>query len=101
VRVDFNGECGHGWSLILQQRKGVITLYTRMLDEVWEELEFTERGCPNRDQLTLELEELRQKMNGASLDKEPNFPLKIVHLIQIQVNNDEALPGLSFSARDY
>jgi len=32
VRIDFRGECGHYWSLILQQHKGMMTLYSRALD---------------------------------------------------------------------
>jgi hypothetical protein len=29
VRIDFVGECGHYWSLILQQHKGVMRVYAR------------------------------------------------------------------------
>jgi len=33
VRVDFTGECGHDWSLILQQHKGVMYVYARIAPE--------------------------------------------------------------------
>jgi hypothetical protein len=43
VRVDFRGECGHFWSLILQQHKGVMEVYARAMEaplrnrDEWEE----------------------------------------------------------------
>jgi len=31
LRIDLQGECGHSWSLILQQHKGVIAIFAREL----------------------------------------------------------------------
>jgi hypothetical protein len=42
VRIDFRGICGHRWSLILQQYKGVMKVYARAIEtpprtrEEWE-----------------------------------------------------------------
>jgi hypothetical protein len=35
VRIDLSGECGHDWSLILQQHKGMIQVYARIAPERW------------------------------------------------------------------
>ena len=32
VRIDFHGECGHYWSLILQQHKGMMEFYARRME---------------------------------------------------------------------
>jgi hypothetical protein len=38
LRIDFEGECGHNWTLLLQQRKGKIFVTTRILGELPVEL---------------------------------------------------------------
>jgi hypothetical protein len=49
VRIDFRGECGHFWSLILQQHKGVMEVYARAMDapprhrDEWEENRLIEK----------------------------------------------------------
>jgi hypothetical protein len=30
LRIDFQGECGHDWTLLFQQHKGQITVYKRL-----------------------------------------------------------------------
>jgi hypothetical protein len=35
LRIDFDGECGHRWTLIFQQHKGRIYVSYRGTDEVW------------------------------------------------------------------
>lgn len=32
VRIDFDGECGHSWSLILQQHKGMMSIHARLIE---------------------------------------------------------------------